>query len=477
MKRIISGAILLGLLCQLASCGDSDNVNESDGSEITSAETTPTETTVDYTLPEAKDYGGRSFTILAADGRTELYEAEQDGETVNDAVWQREIETEDYLGIKLEYVYKASSWGDKATYMGAINSSILAGDDTYDIVTGPVIFFCDSMAEGYYENINDMDIDLTNPWWVDGIQSDIGINGKLYLLAGDFATTLYSTINVVYYNQTLADELKLDNLYDAVRDGSWTFEKLTEMMKGSEADLNGDGLLDYDDDRFALLTHGNPLRSVQTACGIDIFSKQGDIIEYNGLDERLVTICELLGETIKSGETMIHDGEYEENAAVFGDDRALFMLSALRITSALRDMTSDYGILPYPKFDAADEYRMDVPLSAVLWAVPITASDKQLVADFCEYFSYRSYELVVPAYYESTLKEKYSRDPDTVEMLDLIRQSTRFTCDTAFGYCFSVNPFLATETILRNDDNPASYIAKNENAWTSTLESLLASYQ
>ena len=129
------------------------------------------------------------------------------------------------------------------------------------------------------------------------------------------------------------------------------------MMKGGEADLNGDGVLDYDDDRFALLAHGNPLRSVQTACGIDIFSKQGDIIEYKGLDDRLITICELLGDAIKSGEMLIHDGEYEENAAVFAEDRALFMLSALRITSALRDMTSDYGILPYPNFDESDEYR------------------------------------------------------------------------------------------------------------------------
>ena len=203
-------------------------------------------------MPESKDYG-RSFTILAADGRNEIYEAEQDGETVNDAIYMREVETEDYLGIELEYVYRTSSWDDKADYMDAINSAVLAGDDAYDL--------------------------------------------------------------------------------------------------------------------------------------------------------------------------------------------------------------------------------MDVPLSAVLWAVPITASDKQLVADFCEYFSYRSYELVVPAYYESTLKEKYSRDPDTVEMLDLIRQSTRFTCDTAFGYCFSTNPFLTTENLLRSGSNPASYIASNENAWKATLESLLASYQ
>ena len=65
MKIIISGLILLGLLCQLAACGESDSVSDStdgNGDAADSSETTSTETTVDYTLPETKNYG-RSFTI------------------------------------------------------------------------------------------------------------------------------------------------------------------------------------------------------------------------------------------------------------------------------------------------------------------------------------------------------------------------------------------------------------------------------
>ena len=72
---------------------------------------------------------------------------------------------------------------------------------------------------------------------------------------------------------------------------------------------------------------------------------------------------------------------------------------------------------------------LDVSQSAVLWAVPITASDMELTAKFCEVFAHYSKEYVIPAFYETTLQEKFSRDADTKEMLEKNRCCfKRFDC-------------------------------------------------
>ena len=194
------------------------------------------------------------------------------------------------------------------------------------------------------------------------------------------------------------------------------------------------------------------------------------------MSERLDTLISKMRNMFEVGDAICTYGSYEELAEVFADDRALFMPSALRVTSALRDMKGDYGILPYPKLSESDEYRMEVPLSAVLWAVPVSSPDLSLTADFCEYYSYLSRENVTPAYYEITLKDKYSRDQNTQEMLDVIRSIVSMTFDAFFGSCFATNPFITTEALLTKGGESASYIAGYESMWLTELEKLVDGY-
>lgn len=174
---------------------------------------------------------------------------------------------------------------------------------------------------------------------------------------------------------------------------------------------------------------------------------------------------------------MFINTEYEIGAKALMEDRNLFYCSALRVTSALRDIKSAYGILPFPKYDALqNEYISDVSQSTVLWCIPVTASDYSLTSKFCEVFAHYSRENMIPAYYEVSLQEKYSRDSDTKEMLQIIRDSLRLTPDGYLNHCFSVTPFNTFTWLFEKNQEPASYFAANETALKARLNDIFAAY-
>ena len=169
---------------------------------------------------------------------------------------------------------------------------------------------------------------------------------------------------------------------------------------------------------------------------------------------------------------------FREQEDVREENRNLFHFGILTSAALFRDMESDFGILPMPKFDEAqEEYVLDYAQGSVLWAVPVTASDYDLTAKFCEIFGHYSQEYIVPAYYETTLQDKFSRDADTREMLTIIRNSIRMTLDGYFSYCFTPTPITTFSRTINLDTPPASFIASNQSAWDATMKDVVEAYK
>ena len=109
MKKQIAFLIVCLMTAQLlASCGEGKidaPVLDDTSVPIETTEAAPT-----YHLPAKEDNSQRTFTILAAGNRNERYDAEQTGDVVDDAVYFRNIKTEEHLGIDIEYVEKDSGW-------------------------------------------------------------------------------------------------------------------------------------------------------------------------------------------------------------------------------------------------------------------------------------------------------------------------------------------------------------------------------
>ena len=103
--------------------------------------------------------------------------------------------------------------------------------------------------------------------------------------------------------------------------------------------------------------------------------------------------------------------------------------------------------------------------------------DLDKIGAVLEVLSYETWHTVMPAWYETSLKIKYSRDDIASQIIDLIDDSTT----TNFIYAYS-NPLSGTGQIMRemvanNNADYASAVARKEKMSKKSLEKVIAAYE
>lgn len=475
-KRTFSLILCALLLANLMACGDSGASGDTSASDsVTDA---PVETEPPLKVPKT-DNGGREFNILTTLHAAYEYDAEeQTGDVVSDAVYERNAAVEELLGIDLNFTIEAGHWVDRESFNGLIKNSVMAGDGTYDLVNGVTVCVLPIAGEGVFIDANELEyVDLNNPWWVQGMNDDLAIGGKLYGFIGDASLSLYKDMSVVFFNKQLLENYKLTSPYEDVRNGTWTLDKFTEMIQAVGSDLNGDGKWDPKEDLFGMIYHDVPMRAFQTSTEFTVIDmdENGDPFIADLSERDTDTFLKLFSLITEPDNVWGKDvSDHNEIASNFAADRALFMCDFLYDTEYLRDMTSDFGIIPYPKRDAEQkDYHTQIGTSTSMFFVPKTTKDVTLTSQVCEALSYYSSVGVIPAYYEVALKGKYTRDEDAKEMLEIIRSSAQMDFTYAYHTMFSPPPNKVTMTA---GNNIASYYATNKPKWEGTLSALLESY-
>ena len=474
-KRTLTLLIALSMAASICSCGK-DNPPSGTASDAQAETTEAPETTLSLGIPE-EDNGGRTFTILVPTEKSYEFVTESNGEIVNDAMYNRSRKVEEHFNISFEYRYESDDWEARNNYNALISSTVLAGDPTYDLITGYIVCTLPEITGGYFVDLNKLsDLNLDNPWWLADHNGNLGINGKLFCAIGDANLSVYKDCAVVYFNKQLLDNFKLENPYELVRSGEWTLDKLIEMSHTVTDDIDGDGNIKLETDRIGCYMQRVPWRAFQTSLEIKVVDVNENNERYfTGLTERMADSFDKLMAFNKSG-----DGYYEGSAvdfnafpAAFCEDRALFHLSYLYITESelMRNMKSDFGIVPYPKYDSAQgKYYTQIGTATNVMFIPKTASDIDLTCRVMEALSYYGMQDVVPAYYEIALRDKYTRDADVPEMLGLIRDGMTMDFASAFSTCFSpqTNSLMTPD----NGDNLASTMASGMSKWVAALEKL-----
>ena len=125
-------------------------------------------------------------------------------------------------------------------------------------------------------------------------------------------------------------------------------------------------------------------------------------------------------------------------------------------------MEFTYGIVPYPKYDDAQEnYVTITSFPYTLYGVPMDAKDPNMSAAVLECMASESYRTVSPALFENAFKVKYSQDAQSSLMYDLIRSTVSFD----FGRVFNNDLNGLTYSLFRN-----AIVTKDTN-WASTTKS------
>ena len=155
---------------------------------------------------------------------------------------------------------------------------------------------------------------------------------------------------------------------------------------------------------------------------------------------------------------------------MFEENRGLFWITNLQMVIRLREMETDFGIAPCPKYDETQK-----DYSNVVWfvgsysAIPVSAESIDNSGFILEAMAAKSREVLRPAYYETALSLKYLRDEESIAMLDLVIDNRAYELEQAFQFGSSS----CVEGIVLNQKDPASSFEKAEAGINSNIEKTL----
>ena len=451
----------------MVSCGKSNNKDSNKDWNMEGADLSY----LDYIgIEDMEGYNFRMYCRPGAKMEEDQYVEEETGNIINDAVYRRNKTVESLFNIQISSVVSSQTKADDAV------NTILAGDDQYDIILPHSRAAFQYAIQNTLVNFNEVKtIHQDKEWWSKDIVDSANINGHLYVLDGDIQTHRLEYGFTMYFNKRIFDELGLDYPYQKALDGEWTFDEFSKLVKQGSKDLNGDGLMDPDDDQFGYYTWPafGPIQVLYSG-GQRIYSKNAKGIPTLTLNTpKTVEIFSKFFNLCKSEDVYLKPSSENVKENLFTAGRSMFHDSGLGSAKDMRSMNDDFGILPWPKFSKDDKHSTVINGHASLVVMPITVSDYQRSGKIIEALCAVGNKEVIPAFYDVSLKTKFSRDYESEAMIDIVRESLIYD----LGY-ISGGVFQSAGGTLADSANPdfAAYYARNESKALSDLSSFLASY-
>lgn len=468
-KRFTALILTAMLAAGCISCGESEIVTtDTSTQEPTSTNTTAAETVDPDSVDDlpALDFKGKIFSVLAAQSNSYkgyITVEEATGDILNDTVYESVWTVEERLNFKLKQTVEPAA---QANTTGG--NLIMAGDHVYDMIS-----LTDRNAFAYayqgmlipYEDIPYINLDKS--YWVQGINDVIRMADTYYLAYSDFNLSIYDYTCALAFNKRLLEELKLDSPYAMVDSGDWTIDVFHDMCLVANRDLNGDNSMD-DADQYGWSSLPKQIPpTMWIAAGAQSITKNSDDLpEFTmATDTHFAEVYAKVLDIAYTTECW-HKNEVITDVfalPMFKEGRALFQTTSFGQlgNDYYRSMDDDFGILPHPKWDSAQETYYSRVEGGRLFAIPVTLQEKEMTGAVLEALSYQASVDIIPAYFEITLKTKYTRDDESARMFDLIMDNRVYDLGDTF-WCTKIRDGFMYKLFLGGNENLASAIAENK---------------
>lgn len=432
-KKALFALLISAFLFEAAACSGGESVQSTDitgtGESNAAAETAAAETTVHYEadyLPDA-DYEGYDFRMITMIDDICVADVEvMNGDVFNDSFYTRNRKIEQDYNVKLSQT-AANGWNEQYSIL---KKSVNAATDDFDTIRLIMREAFPAAQDDYTVPISDLPYcDPSQPWYVRYMNDELTFGEELPVAYTDECLATYMYTETVFFNKRMAGDYNLGDLYDTVRNGTWTYDKFFDMAKAVISDVDGSGNFDITTDTFGYMSRwDNYVHGFWVGAGMKTVKKDDDNLPYFEADQNLYTLLEDLFEKTTGDGTyydywydMADRGlTYDDFMPYFADGHALFVLDGVSVCGNLRDMNDDFGILPMPKKDEAQSSYYSSVSDGYVNVVPATASDIERTSVMLEALAIESKNIVVPAYIEKAVESKYLRDEDSVEMFRLI---------------------------------------------------------
>lgn len=476
LHKISLALALLLVLSTTAGCGSAgqgrtDTGNGTTGNTSTE-DTTAAETDYLETL-ELKNFGGYEYRIIAQsyDQRPNLPLADEEtGEVLNDTIIARNRMVEDLLNITIVNM----PFENRDEVKTKVRTASMSDEDAYDLVITSINFGINTLTTDgcLYDLASLPNLDFSQPWWCQSIYDDYEVNGHFYFTSGPISPFYFYTPGFVAYNKTLTDANGIEGLEQTVLDGKWTFDYLKELTVGKAFDLNGDGKLD-ENDSYPVSGSSDDAYFI-TGFGEKMITRTPDNgFKFEMTSESFVNKVEQLTSFYSDNTTFADCVKDRKDAMkMFQEDRAMFHVTTMNnvITGyeelpSFREMKSDYGLLPLPKYDENQKNYVTIsqPAGPAGVAVPSTCRDAERNSLIMEVMAYLSNDSIRSAAYEKIVKGKGARIEDTEEMLNIIYENIVY--DMNYVFDFGGSKTAMTDFFAKNSGDYMSKItAKMEKA-------------
>lgn len=317
-------------------------------------------------VPDDLDLGGETITVWCSAGAYKNICTELTGDILDDVIYNNTLKAQEKLNCRIEY--HDANGADSHTDISTI---FLADDTTYDLYLPKQWNGGKLVMEGLYLNLYDAPyLSLDKPWWNKHYIDNMTIsNDRIFTLIGDYSINYTAEIGCIYcciyYNKQMYEDFwkNPDGLYDIVNAGEWTLDKMGELCEAVFLDINNDGKTDRNDRLGALQCWNNTSLSMAYSAGISVTERDKDNIPILAMDtEHNFDIIEKINDLLHNTPGLFYTGKEDyvkvsttamEQTERFINGNVLFFYGSMGTSSTLREMESDYGVIPYPKMDTA----------------------------------------------------------------------------------------------------------------------------
>ena len=484
LVRVLTLLLTVLMVFALVSCGDSGKKP----SDTDSSGTGTVEEGRKYpNLPDDTFYKDYNFTFVSSSPNwgggayipEDVMADAYNGDTINDATYDRNQALKAKYGFNIVNVSSLNC-------AEAVRKAVRTGDSTYDAVIEASMNISSLMFDNYLYNLYDLpNLDLSQEWWAQDSVQDLTFNNALYIVAGDMVKMSYCGSAVVYYNKTVAAEENVEDLYQCVRDGKWTFDKLLEIAIACSKDLNGDQTIDFTNDRVGLSFGNKNHMAFFYGAGQKIATIRGDQIDLTMRTERTNDVAQWLAnvrartdgvyvndDSAPYADPAIHS--FQQVRMNFMDNRVMFTIQTLNTASGeFAEMAEPgFGILPIPKYnEQQDEYYTFIPYDMHMLAVPNYVEDPArtgaILEAICAYSKYTTKK----AAYDDILITRNTRSEENEEMIDLIQKHRIFD----LGYIFNWGDCrtLLLSSVERGTNTFQSTYASKQNRISQEIQTTL----
>ena len=411
--------------------------------------------------------------------------------TVDEEVYYRNLAVEERLGVVIvPHVI------ENAIILDTVNTQLRSGSGEYDIICGYQAHDIALASEGLILNFNNLAqynadyVDVEKPYWSKNYSKALSYNNAMYWLTGDLALRylggMYCTfVNLDIYNNALLENY--GNIYSLVDNKGWTLEIMSQMIAQAWIDDGTDeDIPDAGDTLGFVIENIDPLDGMSIGAGVTFShtdETSGKIVvnlANDTVNPSAMKFAQAMYEILynhNQGSFVAPSKHSTNSMGLFAQGNVLFTHDKIFTAEVFLTDMENYGIIPSPMLDAQQQgYRAGIHDGCSLFGIYAMSPKVSAAAATLEAMASMT-EKVRVSYYDEALKHRYSKDPESSRMIDLIRDSVYI--DFAFAWGRSLNNIHNYfRTAINAKTAPGNNtFRKSLSAWNTKMDILLTALE